>query len=109
MSIRTWWIVTVHDGGGSMVEAAVPRLAFVVLTEAEARALEAGLNSALEAAGAPGDYWAAYFEAVPPPSSKTAPRVSDPERSAIPSLPDAKHSYVDCNAIIRRLLDERKD
>lgn len=100
-----WWIVTVHDGSGSMVEAAVPRLAFIVLTEIEAQAVQSGLNGALEDADATGNYWSAYFEATPPPSSKTPPRVTDPElQSAIPSLPDENHSYVDCSAIIKKLL-----
>lgn len=43
------WIVSVHNGGGSMAEAATPVLAFILGDAADAEHLERRINTRIEA------------------------------------------------------------
>lgn len=65
------WVVTVHDGGGSMVEAADPEIAISVANFQDAKALSDTINNLLPRLGRSlmgddlSEVWSTFYELTP--------------------------------------------
>ena len=101
---KSTFVVTIHSGHGSMGEAADPQGAYTVGDAKSAEALCEAINLLL-ASMHEDEYWAIWFEAVPPPNiGPNSSKRALAEVAKMGTIPAGKVT-VDLEAIVNDVLD----